>query len=419
MTARVRRRAFLHAVSAAALAGVTRSWRPADAHAQDAAGLDARTHELLRAFDAQGQHRTGTAVDRASGEWLRREAARAGGQARLVPFDLNRVDVVEAYVELGEHRIEGLPMFDGGTTDAAGVSAPTGPEGVHLAIADRAAIGTEGEFLADVRRGGHAKAIVVVTSTSVPGLVPSNARAFTSPYGCPVLQVSSDVRGALEAAARSGVTARVVCRTTRMSTTAVNVVADVPGRNASLAPLVVITPRSGWWTCAGERGGGLVCWLEAMRALSARPLGRRAIFVASSGHELGHLGLDAFLDAHDEFLQGAHAWLHLGANIGAGTADTPGAGVRLQASHDELDELMSGALSAAGAPVAGRLTRGLVPAGEARNLHLGGARYVSLIGQSNAWFHHPDDRYPGAVTASRVARYADGVARAVTELARL
>jgi hypothetical protein len=98
---RVRRRAFLRVVSATALAGLTPTRRLAEAHTQDAAGLVARTHELLRAFDAQGHHRTGTAVDRASGEWLRREAARAGGQARLMPFDLDRVDVMEAYVELG------------------------------------------------------------------------------------------------------------------------------------------------------------------------------------------------------------------------------------------------------------------------------------------------------------------------------
>jgi hypothetical protein len=290
---------------------------------------------------------------------------------------------------------------------------------VHLAIADRAAIGTEGGFLAEVRRAGPARAVVVVTETAVPGLVPSNARAFSAPYGCPVLQVASEAREALEAAARSGAVARVVCRLTRTRTTALNVIVDVPGQSPGAAPLVVITPRSGWWTGAGERGGGLVCWLEAMRALSARPRARRALFVASSGHELGHLGLDAFLHADESLLKTAHAWVHLGANIGAGSVDASGAGVRLQASHDELDDVMSGALSAAGARVTDRLGRGLVPAGEARNLHVGGARYVSLLGQSNPWFHHPDDRYPGAVTASRVARYADGVAQAVTVLARL
>ena len=248
----------------------------------------------------------------------------------------------------------------------------------------------------------------------MPGLVPSNARAFTAPYGCPVLQVGSEARGVLEAAARSGATARVVCRTTRTPTTAVNVVAEVPGREASLPPLVVITPRSGWWTCAAERGGGLVCWLEAMRALAGSRPARRTVFVASSGHELGHLGLDAFLHDNDGLLRTAHACIHLGANIGAGAT---AAGALLQASHDALDDVMTGALTDAGAAIAARLPRGRVPAGEARNLHVGGARYVSLIGQGNAWFHHQDDRYPAAVTADRVARYARAVAAAATHLA--
>ena len=78
---------------------------------------------------------------------------------------------------------------------------------------------------------------------------------------------------------------------------------------------------------------------------------------------------------------------------------------------------MTGALTASGAAIAARLPRGNVPAGEARNLHVGGARYVSLIGQGNAWFHHEDDRYPAAVTAAGVARYARGVAAAATRLA--
>jgi hypothetical protein len=414
MSMRFPRRQLLRLLGAGTLAGATGAWRARGTAAQPASDVEGRTHDLLGAFDGQGHHRTGTEIDRASGDWLHREAARAGGMARLVPFSFARLDVLEAYVEIGGQRIEGLPFFDGGVTDATGVTGPIGSEGVQLAVADRAAISTEGEFLAEARRAGRVGAIVVVTSTSVPGLVPSNARAFTAPYGCPVLQVGSEARGVLDAAARSGATARVVCRTKRTDTTAVNVEAEVPGRDASLAPLLVITPRSGWWTCAAERGGGLVCWLETMRALAGSRPARRTMFVASSGHELGHLGLEAFLHANDALLRTAHACIHLGANIGAGGATAPGA--LLQASHDALDDMTSAALTDAGAAIAGRLPRGRVPAGEARNLHVGGARYVSLIGQGNAWFHHQDDRYPAAVTADRVARYARAVAAAATRL---
>jgi hypothetical protein len=212
---------------------------------------------------------------------------------------------------------------------------------------------------------------------------------------------------------------RVVCEAARTRDTALNVIADVPGSDSALAPVVVITPRSGWWHCASERGGGIACWLEAIQAAAATRPPRRVLFRASSGHELGHLGLERFLHDEAALVKGAHAWVHLGANIGAGSPGAPIGGARIQASSDEFDVAMSQALTSAGAPIADHLPRDRVPAGEARNLHLGGARYVSLLGQGNRWFHHAGDRYPDSVTAAGVAPYARAVAEAVSRLARL
>lgn len=377
----------------------------------------ARAHHVLEAYDAQGWHRTGTEVDRTSGEWLRDEATAAGGRVRLEGFDLDRIDVREAAVVVGDRRFEGLPFFDASGTDARDVEAAIGQGGIHVATADRQAIATEGEFLREVRQDPRTRAVVVVTASDTPGLAPSNARRFTEPYGCPVVQVGDDANVALDAAQRAGRPVRVVSHSARTRVTAFNVVAGVAGRDPSLAPVVVITPRSGWWACAAERGGGIACWLEAIRGVAGRRPSRRVIFLASSGHELGHLGLDAFLHANAALVREAHAWIHLGANIGAGVPDSTPAGVRLQASSDALEQEMAAALSKAGVPIADRLPRGRVPAGEARDLHVGGANYVSLLGQGNRWFHHVDDRYPRTVTAAWVARYASAVADAVLGLA--
>jgi hypothetical protein len=419
MHTKIDRRRFLFTAGASAIVAGAPPWSAAmvKASTQSAATAESRADAVLRAFDAQGVHRTGTEVDRVSGEWLRLEAERAGGAARVERFDLERLDIDEAFVEVEGRRIKGLPFFDGGITDAAGITDAFGPAGIHLATADRAAVGTEGGFLAQARRVG-ARAIVVITDGDKPGLVPSNARSAASPYGCPVLQVPSDARTTLEAAQRAGTRVRVVCAATRRTTAALNVVADVAGRVAGAAPILIITPRSGWWVCAAERGGGIACWLEALRALAVARLDRRAIFVASSGHELGHLGLDAFLHANEPLIRGAYAWIHLGANIGSGAPGTTPRGVRLQASHDDLDQEMTSALAKAEASLANRLPRGQVPSGEARNLHVGGARYVSLIGQDNPWFHHPDDRYRTSVTAAVVARYATAVSAVAAQLAQ-
>jgi hypothetical protein len=65
--------------------------------------------------------------------------------------------------------------------------------------------------------------------------------------------------------ARQGAHAVVTAQVERTQAQAFNVVTVVAGTNRSAAPLVVMTPRSGWWWCASERGGGLACWLEIMR----------------------------------------------------------------------------------------------------------------------------------------------------------
>jgi hypothetical protein len=43
----------------------------------------------------------------------------------------------------------------------------------------------------------------------------------------------------------------------RTPATAFNVTTTVAGRDRSLPPLVIMTPRSGWYRCASERGGGI------------------------------------------------------------------------------------------------------------------------------------------------------------------
>ena len=231
-----------------------------------------------------------------------------------------------------------------------------------------------------------------------------NAMRFAEPYGVPVVQVGSTDAGWLHEAAGRGDRATVIAHAVRVADTAGNVTATVRGTAADLPPVVVMTPRSGWWHCASERGGGLACWLETIRAAaSARP-SRGIEFVASSGHELGHLGLDAFIAERRGLVKTAAAWVHLGANIGAA-----GGRMRLQASDDQMEERASASMARAGTSIADRVPRGTVPAGEARNIHVGGGRYVSLLG-SGPYFHSLADRWPDVIDVAAIARYAAAVA---------
>jgi hypothetical protein len=410
----VTRREFL-ATGAAASAG----WllmSPSRALAvQPKPGVVERISRVIQDYDAQGIHRTGTDVDDASGAWLLEQARGAGATAEVGRFRLSRVDVRTCAVRAASRSIEGLPLFDGGFTPAEGVSGRIGSLDSSAEIAlvdlDGPAILSEGRSLDAVRRGSRHRAVVGITRGSQPGLTPMNAERFAEPYGLPVVQVASTEGAWLHELAARGERVTLVAHVDRGDETAGNVTATVRGARPELTPVVVITPRSGWWHCASERGGGIACWLETIRAAAGARSARTIEFVASSGHELGHLGLEAFIAERRALVKNAAAWVHLGANIGAA-----GGRMRLQASDDQMEERAAAALARTSTSVADRVPRGTVPAGEARNIHIGGGRYVSLLG-SGPYFHSLADRWPIAVDAAAVARYAAAVADLAISLA--
>lgn len=374
-----------------------------------------RIGSVIRAYEAQGFHRTGTAVDHASGEWLAGEVRALGLEPALEEFSLSRVDIVDASLTVNGRKIVGLPLFDGGFTAASGIEGTLGTLGSEAPIgfAELAPNAADAGALGEARRQNRHQAIVVVTRGTRPGFCPSNADSFLHPFGPPVLQVGSEPAWFLADCAQQGAKAVLTTHVERAQAHALNIVAAIPGPDGSAAPLVVMTPRSGWWSCASERCGGLACWLEIMRAVrDANPV-RDVLFVASSGHELGHLGLDAFIARRPGLVAEAKAWIHLGANIGA----AQGPANILQASDDELEQLMAAAMTEAGLRIDRRHPRGVEPLGEARNIHRGGGQFVSIIGK-NDLFHSPDDRGPEVIDLDVIARFAGAFASVAISLIR-
>ena len=359
-------------------------------------------------YDSQGIHRTGTAVDRASADWLAGLVKSCGLKPQLEPFRLSRVDPQACFVEAGGRRVDGLPMFDGSFTDHGGIRGRIGAAGSDAPIGwlEAPPNGEAGELL-EIRKSGRHKAIIVVTKGAVPGLSPINAAQFAHPMGPPVLQISSEERGWISELAGAKTDALVTAQVQRTDVEAFNVTAVRKGRDSKLPSVVVMTPRSGWWQCASERGGGLVCWLELMRAI--REPARDFVFVASSGHELGHLGLDSFIEKNSGLVKGARAWLHFGANIGA---KEPG-GV-LQCSGDAMESLATRELGGAGITLTPQ-PRGRVPGGEAGNIHKGGGQYISVIGR-NAFFHNQADRWPDAVDTIALAKFVSAFVNIAKDL---
>ena len=372
--------------------------------------LEQRAVQRIQEYDQQGLHRTGTKADEQSARWLAAQAKRNGGHVTLESFAHHRVDPQTCFVEANGKRIEGLPIFDAPFTT-------TGLRGSLGAFGSAADIGwielpPLAEYSATyepARRNSQHKAILVLTKGARSGLCLINAPEFLHPYGAPMLQISSEHSEWV----RQQTDIHFVAHVKRTMTTALNVTATIKGTNAALAPLVVMTPRSGWWHSTSERGGGIVCWLEVMRALAKTRPARTVHFLASSGHELGHLGLKNFIERRPSLVAQAHAWLHFGANIGAVNATN-----RIQASSDEFENIAVQAITAHGIAINDKAKRGVVPFGEAGNIHRGGGRYLSLLCPGSPLFHHPADRWPDAVNVTAVAQYATAFVPVAQQLAQ-
>src|SRR5262249_31732418 len=145
-------------------------------------------------------------VDRASADWLAGEVRQIGLDPMLEEFSLSRVDLVDTFLEANNRRIEGLPLFDGGFTNSAGVAGTLGTLDSHASIGltEAAPNAAETGALGEARRQNRHRAIVVITRGSRPGFCPSNADSFLHPFGPPVLQVASDEASFLTDCARQG-----------------------------------------------------------------------------------------------------------------------------------------------------------------------------------------------------------------------
>ncbi|MCH8222851.1 MAG: hypothetical protein IH868_05505 [Chloroflexi bacterium] len=374
-----------------------------------------RIAQTVREYDAQGVHRTGTAVDLASAHWLAEQAQARGYAARLEPFALNRVVPAESFLEFNGEKIDGIPLFDGTFTDETGIEGKLGPagSGADIAVVDFAPSGPDA--LNEARRSGKHAALVGVVPSDPPGLAIRNAPEFGAPFGPPVLQVSSAEHQRLIQAAAAGPHARLVAHATTETTDAHNVVVEIPGMSPDLPPLIVMTPRSGWFNCAAERGGGIACWLEIISTFQNDPPNRNVTLIATSGHELGHLGLESYIEHNPELPTQAATWLHLGASIGAAMNWKP----HLQTSDRELETAALDCLAGPefeGLPELTVHPTGQVFGGEAQQIHSRGGRYVSIVG-GHALFHQEADRWPDAVNMPALTAYADALAALAVRLA--
>lgn len=366
-------------------------------------------------YDAFGERRTGGEGDAASAAWLRDRAAATGAKARLLPARFTRLTPGRATLEGEGFAFEGLPLFDGGLTGEDGIAGRLGPLGsdapIGVAEMDPAAASLPGNAFAQARAESRHAGIVIALRTKPDGLAPLNAHDIEAPFGPPVLQLAGRDAARLLEQAEGGRTARLVVTGRRDASLSHSIRAELPGAGP---PIVLLTPRTSWWTSTAERGGGILAWLAALTALAAAPRARGVVALATCGHELGHVGAHQAFAAEPHLATEAPLVIHLGANLGAAEDER----LTVRSNVPGLAEQMAARLEAAGHPAAPiEVATGGKANGEAHEIEARGGRYLSLIGK-NPWFHAPEDRWPVSVDCGRAAAIARAAAAMAVEAAR-
>ncbi len=289
----------------------------------------------VEAYAALGDHRSATPVDRATAQWLAGQAGHAGFSSTLQGVALRQFFADDAQVVLiNPQGVQALPCWPLWYPVPSTLELPLGERGAALITFPedaRASIfkGSSHREAVEAAAARGARAVVAITAGESGDVIALNILGDARPWPIPVWCVGGRHASLLQAAAAAGQTVRLSVRGREESQAeGHNVIArraaSVPGAGRSI---VVSTPHSGWFRCAGERGPGVALWLALARWAGSGALKSELVFAAVTGHEFGGLGMKAFLEHGAPRPAAVKAWLHLGAGFAcwetSGPPDSP------------------------------------------------------------------------------------------------
>ncbi|MEZ5375896.1 MAG: hypothetical protein R2733_05230 [Acidimicrobiales bacterium] len=262
--------------------------------ANDAPGSS--LYRLVAEYGGFEHHRTGTEHERETQAWLGDHLTDRGAVVRTATYDFDQFVVAEHHVTLDGEAVEAMPLWYAGaghhdTSDVDRIVWPFagGNHGTDDAWASL--IGTRPTVAATAGLDGKLG-------------VPNRAPRFTLDQPVSLI-AGSFAEQLLEA------DVRVVADFHRTTGESVNVFGRFGGESAS--PLVITTPMTGWFACAGERGTGIAIAIELATRLGGE---RPVLFVGTTGHEIGYLGVDRLVN--EAGFGTPAAIVHIGASTAAG-----------------------------------------------------------------------------------------------------
>ena len=257
-----------------------------------------QAYEIVRVFSEMGIHRTGTQGDHDTSCWLGSELAVGGADVSFQIFPYHHFDA-ELSVRSAGKSIEAEALYYSFTGQRNLCNLATGLVDAH---ADEDVISKEiGCMVAAAKVAGR-DGLVLATRCPTGDLCAIN-RDHRMDMEFPVILVAQDNLNTIQTSGADIFFAASVRK--RM---AKNIIARFPGPTGAQR-VVVTTPISGWFRCAGERGCGLAIAIFVSRQLSKS---FAVDLLLTSGHELGMCGGYYLAQSYDAELR---CVLHLGSCI--------------------------------------------------------------------------------------------------------
>jgi len=310
---------------AATLAGRGQAVAKETASDEHAAAQGARIGDDLAKYASFGIMRSGKPGDLGAAKWISGRLSAAGFAVDRLPVPVPYFDATKSAVTVGDQAIEVAPQPVVVSTGPNGISSHAVlvrdkydarhakdriafvvlPFGRHAAIFSPAILS-----LLNAAVDAGAKAVVMVT-TGPTGLVTALNTRLKPMAPVPIALMAPRDLPVIARAIADGrrVTLTVAGAAQKLETTSL-----VATRKAGKHWLAFSTPRSGWYTCVGERGPGTAIFLE-MCAWAAKRFPKLSLFaINSGGHELDFVGMHAALKKGPPPTD-TLIWTHLGAGL--------------------------------------------------------------------------------------------------------
>jgi hypothetical protein len=282
-------------------------------------------------YSTLGDHRTATPTDQVTALWIQNRLKQAGYDVQMQAWTTRQFYPHRTEIIIDKsQKVKAFPVWWPKPTSSMGIEAPmtndkADVKGKIFLLINKtpATFSITPSLVSEIytASANGAVAVVVLTYYNGQDTVASNEfiglnaiQETQDAWPIPVVSAMVKDRQALDEAILNQSNVKVISTGIyNEQAKALNVIGTLD-RGPGSKVMVVSTPYSGWFTCAGERGAGVAIFLGLAEWAAQNTSETTWIFTATSGHEIKGLGVRNYLesDTVPEPIE-TFSWTHIGA----------------------------------------------------------------------------------------------------------